>query len=98
MSIYHHLYCAVIDLNDTAFVICLIENEDFHLDVTMANGSTPFSIYICMYVRCTRMYVCIQSPAFFDRILGIQECDLCISHYSVWGAKHDDKIKVSCFV
>lgn len=49
-------------------------------------------------MRALCMCMFIQSPAFVDRCVctfGIQDCDLCISHYSV-GAKHDDKIKVSC--
>lgn len=49
-------------------------------------------------MRAVCMCMFIQSPAFVDRCVctfGIQDCDLCISHYSV-GAKHDDKIKVSC--
>lgn len=37
----------VIDLNDIAFGICSIENEDFHFVVTMATaGNTIFNIFI----------------------------------------------------
>lgn len=54
--IYSVCVCArwVIDLNDTAFVIRSIENEDFHLDVTMANGNTILDLY-----RYISLCVCV---------------------------------------
>lgn len=102
------LCCAVIDLNDIAFVICLIENEDFHLDFSMWQWQTvtPFPIRytcdiymrmraVCMYIVYIHIYIySIPGICWPLCTFGIQECDLCISHYSV-GAKHDDKIEVS---